>query len=80
MFGRVNVWRIAELKVVGKKNLGEWIDFGYKETTYKLIRSTDNSPNFRAAIHSHYMVCKKPVSTLNFFIVNSGTNFIRIPT
>ena len=26
-FGRVNVWRIAELKVVDKKKFGEWIDF-----------------------------------------------------
>jgi len=30
MFGRVNVWRIAELKVIGKIKFGEWIDFGHK--------------------------------------------------
>ena len=36
MFGGVNVWRIAELKVIGKIKFGEWIDFGHKDTIYKL--------------------------------------------
>ena len=36
MFGRVNVWRIAKLKVVYEKKFGEWIDFGHKDTIYKL--------------------------------------------
>ena len=35
MFGRVNVWRIAKLKVACYK-LGKWIDFGYKDTNYKI--------------------------------------------
>ena len=32
MFGRVNVWRISELKVVREKKFGEWIDFGHMDT------------------------------------------------
>ena len=36
MFGEVNVWRIAELKIIGKIKFGEWIDFGHKDTIYKL--------------------------------------------
>ena len=31
IFGGVNVWRIAKLKVIG-----EWIDFGYQDTIYQL--------------------------------------------
>ena len=31
-----NVWQIAQLKVIGKKKFGEWIDFGHKDTIYKL--------------------------------------------
>ena len=30
MFGGFNVWRIAELKVIGEIKFGEWIDFGHK--------------------------------------------------
>ena len=33
MFGRVNAWRITELKVI---QFGEWIHFGHKDTIYKL--------------------------------------------
>ena len=36
MFGGVNVWRIAELKVIGKIKFGEWINVGHKDTIYKL--------------------------------------------
>ena len=36
MFGWVNVWRIAELKVIGEIKFGEWIDFGHKDTIYQL--------------------------------------------
>ena len=36
MFGGVNVWRIAELKVIGEIKFGEWIDFGHKDTIYQL--------------------------------------------
>ena len=36
MFGRVNAWQIAELKVVGKKKFSEWMDFGHKDIIYKL--------------------------------------------
>ena len=32
MFGGVNVWRIAEFKVIGEIKFGEWIDFGHKDT------------------------------------------------
>ena len=28
MFGGINVWQIAELKVIGEIKFGEWIDFG----------------------------------------------------
>ena len=35
MFGRVNVWQTAELKVNGK-NFGEWMNFGHLDTIYKL--------------------------------------------
>ena len=38
MFGRVNVWRIAELKVVSEKKFGEWIDFRHKDTMYGIMR------------------------------------------
>ena len=33
MFGRINAWRITELK---QKKFGEWIDFDHKDTIYKL--------------------------------------------
>ena len=60
MCGRVNVWRITKLKIIGEKKFGEWIDFGYKDITYKLkfenLQSTDDSPNFTAAKLSHFMV------------------------
>ena len=36
MFGRVNVWRIAKLKVISEIMFSKWIDFGYKDTIYKL--------------------------------------------
>ena len=36
MFGGVNVWRIAELKVFGEIMFSKWIAFGHKDTTYKL--------------------------------------------
>ena len=36
MFGGVNVWRIAELKVIDEIMFSEWIDFGHKDTIYKL--------------------------------------------
>ena len=36
MFGRVNVWQIAKLKVIGEIQFGEWIDFGHKDTIYQL--------------------------------------------
>ena len=34
--GRVMVWQIAELKVVGEKKFVEWIDFGHTDAIYKL--------------------------------------------
>ena len=37
MFGGVYVWRINKIKVFGKKKFGEWINFGHKDTIYKLI-------------------------------------------
>ena len=60
MFGAVNVWRIAQLKVIGKIKFGKWIDFGYmvllpaKIWTVKVWRITHDSPNFPAAKHSCY--------------------------
>ena len=36
MFGRVNVWRITELKVVCEKKFSKWIDFGHMDTIDKL--------------------------------------------
>jgi len=36
MFDGFNVWRIAELKVIGKIKCGEWIEFGHENTIYKL--------------------------------------------
>ena len=36
MFGGANVWQIAELKVFGEIMFSERIDFGYKDTIYKL--------------------------------------------
>ena len=36
MVGRVNVWPIAKLKVIGKIKFGEWIYFGHKDTIHKL--------------------------------------------
>jgi len=54
MFGGVNVWRIAELKVIGEIKFGEWIDFGHKVLLpakiwlVKVWRITDDSPNFPA--------------------------------
>jgi len=35
-FGRIEVWQIAELKKVGQKRFGKWIDFGHKDTNYEL--------------------------------------------
>ena len=34
LFGGVNAWRIAELKVIGEIKFGKWIDFGHKDTIY----------------------------------------------
>ena len=36
MFGGVNVWRIAELKEIGKIKFGELIEFSHKDAIYKL--------------------------------------------
>ena len=36
MLGRVDVWRIAELKVIGEIKFGKWIDFGHKDAIYTL--------------------------------------------
>ena len=36
MFGGANAWQIAELKVINKIMFSEWIDFGHKDTIYKL--------------------------------------------
>ena len=38
VFGGVNVWQIAELKVIGEIMFSEWIDFGHKDTIYKLVK------------------------------------------
>ena len=36
MFGRINVWQIAELKEIGEIKFGELIDFSHRKTIYKL--------------------------------------------
>ena len=36
MFGGVDVWQIAKLKVIGKIKFGKLIDFGHKDTICKL--------------------------------------------
>ena len=36
MFGGVDVWQIAELKVIGEIKLGKWIDFDHKDTICQL--------------------------------------------
>ena len=63
IFGGVNVWRIAELKVIGEIKFGEWIDFGHKDTNMhtKLCRFTSviailsalpvNKSLLRACVH-----------------------------
>ena len=66
MFGGVNVWRIAELKVIGEIKFGEWIDFGHKVLllpakiwlvkVWGITHDSPNSPNFPAAKHSCYTV------------------------
>ena len=65
IFGGVNVWRIAELKVIGKIKFGEWIDFGHKVLlpakiwlvkVWRITHNSPNSPNFPAAKHSRYTV------------------------
>ena len=36
MFGGVNIWRIAEVKVIGEIKFGELIDFIHKDVIYVL--------------------------------------------
>ena len=36
MFDGVNVWQIVKLKGIGEIKFGEWINFGHKNTIYKL--------------------------------------------
>ena len=36
MFGRVNVWRIAEAKEIGEIKFGELIDFIHRDAIYML--------------------------------------------
>ena len=31
-----NVWRIAKIKIIGEIMFSKWIDFGHKDTIYKL--------------------------------------------
>ena len=73
MFGGVNVWRIAELKVIG-----EWIDFGHKVLllakiwlvkVWRITHDSPNSPNFPAAKHSRYTVIR---------IINDQWNHLRL--
>ena len=37
VFGVVNVWQIAKLKVIDEIMFSEWIDFGHKDTIYKWL-------------------------------------------
>ena len=67
MFGGINVWRIAELKVICEIRFSEWIDFGHKDTIYRLKfglkfgKSQATRLNFPAAKHS----CCVVISTYN---------------
>ena len=59
IFGGINLWRIAELKVFGEIMFIEWIDFGHKDTIYKLWQIAGDSPilpNFLTVKHSRYTV------------------------
>ena len=65
MFGRVDVWQIAEVKEIGEIKFGELIDSIHKDAIYmlnwlvKAWRTSDDLPNlsnFPAAKHSHYTV------------------------
>ena len=55
-----NVWQIAELKIVGEKMFGEWIDyFGQKDAKLGLSWVNHRQlilPNFSTAKHSCHMV------------------------
>ena len=65
MFGHVNGWQITELNIFGEIKFGKWIDFGLKDTIYKLswlkfgksqttrqIRQTFPLPNIPAIWYS----------------------------
>ena len=76
MFGRVNVWGIAEL-IVDQIKFGEWINFGHKDTIYKLkfevgeawtIHQTfplPNIPAIRYCISSNKSLSPNKHPTLN---------------
>ena len=73
MFGGVNVWRIAELKVIGEIKFGEWMDFGHKILSpakiwlvkvWRITHDSPNSPNFPAAKHSRYTI----IATLGYLL------------
>ena len=79
MLGGVNVWRIAELKVIGEIKFGEWIDFGHKVLLpakiwlVKVWRITPNSPNFPTAKHSRYTVLLSPMFLFIQYIINMAS-------
>ena len=65
MFGGINGWRIAELKVNGEIKFGESIYFGHKVLlpakiwlvkVWRITHDSPNLPNFPAAKHSCYTV------------------------
>ena len=77
MFGGVNVWQIAEFKVIGKIKFSEWIDFGHWDTKIWLVKVwqiTDDLPNltnFSAAKHSHYTIVNICTINLEIFICSN---------
>ena len=80
MFGRVNVWRIAELKVIGEIKFWRMDRFGHKVPlpakiwlvkVWRITHDLPNSPNFPAAKHSCYTVHKLCIVSHKFF--HSGT-------
>ena len=70
-----NVWRIAELKV-SKIKLGEWIDFGHKDTIYKLKFSwlKFGEPQTTCQIRQTFLLPNIPAIRYALFFVGIAYN------
>ena len=69
MFGGVNVWRIAELKVIGEIKFGEWIDFVHKDTIYQPLHGTLNC--FKHLISMDDKLIRKTTKIMSFENLNT---------